>query len=138
MIKQGSQVKLHYTLTVDGEVLDSSRDREPHAYVHGAGQMMPGLEEQLEGMVVGDKKSATVAPEKAYGPHQSDAVHQVPKSAFSDPTSLEAGGRVSGEASGQEFQATITEVGDDDVTLDLNHPLAGKTLEFELEIVDVS
>jgi FKBP-type peptidyl-prolyl cis-trans isomerase 2 len=137
MIKQGSQVKLHYTLTVDDQVVDSSRNREPLAYVHGQGQIVPGLEEQLEGMGAGDKKTATVAPEQAYGPRREDALHNVAKTAFQDSSNLKRGDIVSGQAEGQPFQATVTDVTEEGVTLDLNHPLAGKTLQFEVEIVEV-
>jgi FKBP-type peptidyl-prolyl cis-trans isomerase SlyD len=129
MIEQGSNVKLHYTLTVDGEALDSSRDREPLSYVHGQGQLVPGLERQLEGMQAGDRKNATVLPEEGYGPHRPEALHDVPRSAFSNASDLKAGDRVSGQAQGQAFEATITAV--------MNHPLAGKTLEFDVEIVEV-
>jgi FKBP-type peptidyl-prolyl cis-trans isomerase SlyD len=137
MIKQGSNVKLHYTLSVEGEQIESSRNREPAAYVHGEGKMIRGLEEQLEGKEAGDKVSATVTPDKGYGEHRPDLVQRVDKSAFTDSTNLEPGVRVSGQVGERPFQATITEVGTHDVALDMNHPLAGKTLEFEVEIVEV-
>jgi FKBP-type peptidyl-prolyl cis-trans isomerase SlyD len=137
MIEQGSNVKFHYTLSVDGETLDKSRDREPLTYVHGEGQIVPGLERQLEGMKAGDRKTATVAPEEGYGPHRPEAVHEVPKDAFSDASELKPGDRVAGQAQEQSFEATVTAVTDDMVSLDLNHPLAGKTLTFDVEIVEV-
>ena len=138
MIQQGSNVKFHYTLTVDGETLDSSREGDPLAYVHGAGNIVPGLERELEGMAAGESKNVTVAPEDGYGPHLPEACHEVPKKAFSDPSALKPGDRVSGQAQDQEFEAVVTAVGDETISLDLNHPLAGKTLQFEVEIVEVA
>ena len=137
MIQKGSKVTLHYTLTVDDQVVDSSRDRGPLDYVHGEGQIVPGLEEQLAGMAAGEKKTATVPPDKGYGERRADAVHKLSKAAFQDPSNLKPGDIVSGQADGQSFQAMVTEVGDDEITLDLNHPLAGKTLTFEVEIVEI-
>lgn len=139
MIKEGSEVKLHYTLTVEDEVIDSSRQRgEPISYVHGQGQIVPGLEEQLEGMAAGDTKKADVPPEKGYGPRRPDAMQTVPKGSFQDPSGLKQGDVVSGQAQGQPFQATVAEVGEEEITLDLNHPLAGKTLHFDVEILEVA
>ena len=139
MIKEGSEVKLHYTLTVDDQVVDSSRERgEPISYVHGQGQIVPGLEEHLEGMDAGDKKTAQVPPEKAYGPRRDDAMQSVPKTSFQDVDKLKKGDVVTGQAQGQPFQAMVAEVGDEDITLDLNHPLAGKTLQFDVEILEIA
>jgi FKBP-type peptidyl-prolyl cis-trans isomerase SlyD len=137
MIKKGSQVKLHYTLSVDDEVVDSSQNDEPLSYTHGEEQIVPGLEEHLEGMGVGEKKKATVDPEKGYGLYSEEGLQAVARSAFNDPSGLKPGDVVSGQAEGQAFEARVTEVGDEEITLDLNHPLAGKTLEFEVEIVEV-
>lgn len=137
MIKDKSTVKFHYTLTVDGEKVDSSRGREPLTYVHGEGQIVPGLERELEGLTPGDSKTVEVAPDDGYGPHRAEGMHEVPKEAFSDASELKPGDRVSGQAQGQAFEARVTAVGEDTISLDLNHPLAGKTLEFEVEIVEV-
>ena len=138
MIKKGSRVKLHYTLTVDNETVDSSRNREPLSYVHGEGQVVRGLEEQLEGMKAGETTTATIAPDKAYGPRRPDALQKVARSAFQEPSVLKEGDMVSGQAQGKAFQATVAEVGPEEITLDLNHPLAGKTLQFDVEIVEVA
>lgn len=138
MIKKDSRVTFHYTLKVDDQEVESSRGREPMSYVHGQGEIIPGLEEQLEGMEPGQIKTAVVAPEKGYGQWSDQAVHEVPKSAFQDASQLEQGSVVSGQVQGQKFTATVKDIGDEHITLDMNHPLAGKTLEFAVEIVEVA
>jgi FKBP-type peptidyl-prolyl cis-trans isomerase SlyD len=138
MIKSGSKVKLHYTLSVDGEVLEDSKGGEPLSYVHGEGQIIPGLEEQLEGLGAGEQKSAEVAPEKGYGVRQADAVQEVPRTAFRNPEQLKVDDVVTGQAGDQPIRARIAEVKPESFVIDLNHPLAGKTLHFAVEIVDVS
>lgn len=137
MIEKGSKVKLHYTLKVEGEVIDSTKEREPLTYVHGSAQLIPGLEEGLEGREEGETMGLKLPPERAYGRWNPGAVRTVPVSAFSDPERIAVGRRVQGETNGRSFEASVTEVDADKVTLDLNHPLAGKTLEFEVEVVEV-
>ena len=136
-IHKGAKVKINYTLTVDGAVLDTSKGREPLDYVQGGGQMIAGLEEQLEGMKAGEKKQVTLAPEKAYGPKDPAATRKVPKKAFQTTAGMKVGAVIRGQTGGQQFQATIMALSADDVTLDLNHPLAGKTLNFDVEILEV-
>lgn len=138
MIKKDAKVTIHYTLTVEGEVVDSSDGKEPFIYQHGAGEIVPGLEEELEGMKEGDKKSITVTPENGYGLSNPEAVQTVPKTAFQGGGELAVGEMVLGQAGGHEFQARIISMTDEEVTLDLNHPMAGKTLEFQVEIVAVN
>jgi FKBP-type peptidyl-prolyl cis-trans isomerase 2 len=137
MIAKGSRVSIHYKLTVDGGVVDASEGREPLEYTHGEGTIVPGLEDALAGLKAGDKKSVVVDPGAGYGERVDDAKTRVPKDKFGDPSTLRVGGMVRGESGGGPFQAVITEVGENDVELDLNHPLAGKTLNFEIEIVSV-
>ena len=137
MIERGSKVKLHYTLKVEGNVVDSTKEKEPLAYVHGSGQLIPGLEERLEGRKQGEKMGVTLSPEKAYGQRKPEAVRTVAKSVFANPERIAVGSRVQGESDGRRFEASVTEMGPDKVTLDLNHPLAGKTLEFDVEVVEV-
>jgi FKBP-type peptidyl-prolyl cis-trans isomerase SlyD len=138
MIKSGSNVKLHYTLSVDGEVLENSTDGEPLSYVHGEGQIIPGLEEQLEGLGAGDQKTAVVPPDKGYGERMDGAIQEVPRTAFRDPERLNVDDVVTGKAGDQPIRARIAEIKPESFVIDLNHPLAGKTLHFEVEIVDVS
>jgi len=137
MIKKESRVTFHYTLKVDGQVLESSVGKSPASYVHGSGQIISGLEEKMEGMQPGETREITVEPEKAYGEHDPSALQKVPKSAFYDADHLKKGETVMGSAGGRDFQARVADVGPDDITLDLNHPLAGKKLDFSVEVVSV-
>jgi FKBP-type peptidyl-prolyl cis-trans isomerase SlyD len=138
MIDKGSKVRFHYTLTVDGEEIESSKGNEPLSYVHGEGQIVPGLEEQLKGMAPGETTSTEIPPEKGYGPPDPTAVQTVPRSAFKDADRLKVGDIVAGEAAGQAIRARIAKVDGGQITIDLNHPLAGKTLQFTIEVVEVA
>jgi len=138
MIKSGSSVRLHYTLSVDGEVWESSTGGEPLSYVHGKGEIIPGLEEQLEGLGAGDQATAVVPPEKGYGERLPDAVQEVPRSAFKEPERLKVDDIVTGQAAGQPIRARVVDVNEESFVIDLNHPLAGKTLHFSVEIIEVS
>ncbi len=137
MIKHGSKVSFHYTLMVEGQVVDSSFGEDPLLYEQGLGQVIPGLEEALEGLKVGDKKAFVVAAEKGYGLHNPEAVEKIPRQAFKDSDLLKVGEIVTGEVGDQPFQATVLDLNEEEVTLDLNHPLAGKELHFEVEIQTV-
>ena len=136
-IKKGSKVKIHYTLTVEGQVIDRSDGREPLSFVQGSGQMILGVEEALEGLQAGAKKEFTVAPEKGYGTVVPAPLQKAPKKAFVDAEMLELGSMVSGQVGGKPFQAQVAGVEGEHVLLDLNHPLAGKTLSFAIEVVAV-
>ena len=130
-------VAIHYTLTdKTGKILDSSIGKEPLYYIHGMGNLIPGMERGLDGKVKGDKLSIEVAPEEGYG-HRDDAhVQQVPVGAFNGATP-EVGMQF--QAGGQEgqFVVTVTAVDGDMVTVDANHPLAGEHLFFDVEVMDV-
>lgn len=139
-ISEKKVVQMHYTLkSTQGEVLDSSAGREPLAYIQGIGNIIPGLEKQLEGKVVGDKVQAVVAPEEAYGEKQDALVQVVPKAGFQGDADevLQEGMQVQVQTNQGAQIATVTKIAGDDVTLDLNHPLAGETLHFDVEIVEV-
>jgi FKBP-type peptidyl-prolyl cis-trans isomerase 2 len=139
VIAQGSKVSIHYTLRVDGEVIDSSDGQEPLEYEQGSGQIIPGLENALVGLTAGATRDVVVAPEHGYGLVNPDAIQTVPKSAFETTEGLQVDGVIAGETSdGRRFQARVADIGIETVTLDLNHPLAGKTLLFSVEIVSVS
>ena len=137
MIKKGSTVRIHYTLKVDDQTIDSSEERGPITFVQGEGQLIPGVEKQMEGLEAGDKREFTVPPEEGYGAPDPEAVHQVPREAFGDADKLSVGDMVTGEVGGRNFRARVSDVGPEDITLDLNHPLAGKTLQFSIEVLDI-
>lgn len=127
----------HYTLTDDdGETLDSSREREPLSYLHGGGNIVSGLERALVGKQVGDTLKVDVAPEDGYGLHREQLVQVVPVSAFGD-VEVRTGMRFTAETDGGPVSVVVTNVEGDQVTVDGNHPLAGKTLHFDVEVTDV-
>ena len=133
-------VSLDYTLRLDdGEVVDSSSGREPLEFIQGQGQIIPGLEKELYGMEVGDEKAVTVKPEEGYGERMADRVQSVPHNAFPDDMDLEEGMqvRLQDSNSGQVFEAFVVEIQSESVILDFNHPLAGETLHFDVQIADV-
>lgn len=137
MIPNGSVISVHYTLTVDGDVIDSSSGNDPLVYTQGEGQIITGLEDRVSRLQPGDKRALEIPPVEGYGEHDPTAVRQVPKDAFQETTKLAIGSVVQGESNGEPFQAVITAVGGSDVTLDFNHPLAGKTLHFDIEVVRI-
>jgi FKBP-type peptidyl-prolyl cis-trans isomerase SlyD len=131
-------VTIDYTLTVDGEVLDSSQEEGPLEYLQGHQNIIPGLERELAGMKVGEKKKVTVAPVDGYGEVEDDAIVDVPRNEFPKDLPLEAGLELEVTDKDKNIMlATVLEVGEDTVTLDTNHPLAGKTLHFEVSVLDL-
>ena len=138
--QEGNTVSIHYTGTLsDGTEFDSSRDREPISFELGAGQVIPGFNDSVLGMSVGETKSFTILSENAYGPRNEQAVQNVGKSSFPEDYEYVIGQQVHGTGNnGQPFLATITSVQDEDVTLDFNHPLAGKDLNFDVELVSIT
>jgi FKBP-type peptidyl-prolyl cis-trans isomerase SlyD len=130
-------VSIHYTLTnATGETLDSSRDEEPMVYLHGSGQIISGLEAALTGKSVADKFKVTVEPEDAYGDIKEDRLQVVPVTMFKDMGKVEVGMQFHADASHGVNVVTVTKVDGDDVTIDGNHPLAGETLTFDVEVMD--
>ena len=129
---------LHYTGTLaDGSVFDSSRERSPMEVRIGAGQIIPGFESGIMGMEVGESRTFTIAPENAYGEHDENLCHRVEKERFPDPESIEVGMTFRYPLGESRTAHTIIQVGDEDVLLDLNHPLAGKELTFEVECLEI-
>jgi FKBP-type peptidyl-prolyl cis-trans isomerase SlyD len=137
VIQNGSKVKIHYILKVNGDVVQSTAGTEPLCYVQGSGQILPGLEKELEGLNEGDKKQVTLPPDKGYGQRDPEALRQVPRNAFKDSESIRVGLKVAGESERGRFEAFVTDVKPEVVTLDMNHPLAGRTLEYSLQVVEV-
>lgn len=137
MIKNGKKVQIHYTLTVEGEIVDSSSQEGPLEYEHGTGQIIPGLEKALEGLSEGDKKQVYVGCEDAYGPKDPQAIIDVPKDRVAIENIEPGMGLQAVDSSGKKIQGIVMEVGPDKVKIDFNHPLAGKELQFDVEIVKI-
>ncbi len=137
---QGDKVRIHYTGKLeDGTVFGSSVGQEPLEFTIGSGSVIPGVEIAIMGMEVGDKKTVTLPPDEAYGQRSDELVAQFHKSDLPDDLDAKVGDRLQMKRSdGQNIVVTVTNVGDDDITIDANPPLAGQTLTFELELVDIA
>jgi FKBP-type peptidyl-prolyl cis-trans isomerase SlyD len=138
-ISDGKVVEIHYTLTDDnGETLDSSEGHEPLAYLHGASNIVPGLERQLSGHSVGDQFDAAVPPAEAYGEIMGEGPQAVPRAGFPADIELAPGMSFQGEGDdGDSCVVWIVAVEGEQVLIDLNHPLAGMDLNFKVEVVTV-
>ncbi len=138
-VKSGDTVRIHYTGTLaDGTQFDSSEGRDPLEFTVGSGQIIPGLDRELPGMEVGDKKTVSITADDAYGPHNPGATQAVPREQIPPEVPLEIGtGLQMRTPNGQTVNVTVAAVTDDTVTLDANHPLAGKELTFDFEVVSV-
>ena len=131
-------VTMHYTLKDDtGEVIDSSAGGEPLTYLHGHGNIIPGLEKALEGLAVGAQPSVDVAPAEGYGEKNPDLVFEAPREHFPPDMDLKAGSRVYAEGPEGPVSFAVVRLTDKGALLDANHPLAGKRLHFDVEIVDI-
>lgn len=131
-------VHFHYTLTNDeGEVLDSSEDHEPLAYIHGMGNIIPGLENALAGREIGDRFQVTIPPEEGYGLRDDELVQAVPRSAFQGVSQIEPGMQFHAESAEGMQLVTVVEVLGDEIILDGNHPMAGMTLNFDVEVTEI-
>ena len=132
-------VSMNYTLKDDkGTVLDTSENRDPLKFIVGSGMIIPGLEKELRGKVKGDELSVTVAPADGYGEYDDNKMVDVSKSQFQEGTEIKTGMQVQAQDSNGDVQIlTVKEVKGDNVTLDVNHPLAGQTLHFDVQIDDV-
>ena len=137
-IEQKKVVGIHYKLTNDNdEVLDSSENAQPLLFIHGIGMLIPGLENALTGKTTGDKMKVTVKPEDGYGVRDQGLVQQVPKAQFDEAEEIQIGMQFQVETQEGAIVVTVTEIGDDTVTIDGNHPLAGMTLHFDVSIEEV-
>ena len=137
-IAKDSVVTMNYTLKNDaGEVMDTSAGRDPLVYLHGVGALIPGLENELEGKMANDKVSAVIAPEDAYGARSEDLLRVVSKDGFQGEEELLEGMRVQLDTEHGPMVAVVSAITGDEVTLDMNHPLADMTLYFDVEVVDV-
>ncbi len=137
--KAGDTVRINYTGTLkNGETFDSSDGRDPLEFVVGSGQIIPGLDAAIPGMAVGDKKTVEVPCDQAYGASNPAARQAVPRSEIPDNIPLDPGTQLQMQTpQGQVVQVTVAEVTEEEVTLDANHPLAGKDLIFAIEIMGI-
>ncbi|MBI2986710.1 MAG: peptidylprolyl isomerase [Deltaproteobacteria bacterium] len=138
VIKDGSMVSLEYTLSDEkGKVIESNKGKQPLSYTQGHGQIIPGLEKELLGMKVGGTKSVRVKPEDAYGPVNPKAYQEVPKTNV-PPEALKVGATlVAKNRQGQGIPVRVHEIKEKTVVMDFNHPLAGKTLSFNVKVLDI-
>jgi len=137
-IADNKVVSIHYTLkNPAGEVIDSSEGNDPLMYLHGASNIIPGLEKELLGKQAGDKLNVTVQPDEGYGQVHQEMVQEVPRDAFQGVDYIQVGQRFEAESNQGPISVVVTAVTDDTVTVDGNHPLAGIVLDFDVEVVDV-
>ena len=138
-VKANDKVRVHYTgqLTT-GEIFDTTVGFEPAEFELGQGMLLPKFEEALVGMAKGEKKSFEIGFEDAYGPVNKDIFYQVPKDVLPEDVELEVGGQLTARSEeGEERPVMIAEIGDDHIVVDANHPLAGRNLKFDVEIVEI-
>jgi len=137
-VEKNKVVSIDYTLTDDqGVVLDSSDKHGPLAYLHGVGQLIPGLESALEGKSAGDTLTVTIPPKDAYGERDESLMFVIPKEHFRGIDDIEVGMQFETEGGSDAHVVTVVDVTDDKITVDGNHPLAGVTLNFDVTVVDV-
>ncbi len=139
-VKSGDTVQIHYTGTLqDGTTFDSSEGRDPLEFVVGSGQIIPGLDSALPGMTEGDKKVVQVASDEAYGPVNPEMRQAVPREGIPADIPLDPGTQLQMQTpEGQALPVTVVKVDETTVTLDANHPLAGKDLQFDIELVKIA
>ena len=138
-VENGNTVAVHYTGTIEGEVFDTSRNRgEPLMFETGKGMAIPGFNNAVIGMTVGESKTVVIPVDEAYGPINPEAVQAVSKQDFPEDFVAEIGASVTGQAGGQNFLASIVSIEDQTITLDFNHPLAGQELTFDIELVSIT
>jgi peptidylprolyl isomerase len=138
--KQGDTVKVHYTGRLDdGKVFDSSASREPLQFTIGTGQVISGFEEGVVGMAPGDSKTVNIPADQAYGSHREDMTVQVPRKQLPEDMTPEVGDQLQMRSqTGQPVLVTITNIDEEAIELDANHPLAGEDLTFDIELVEIA
>jgi FKBP-type peptidyl-prolyl cis-trans isomerase SlyD len=137
-VKKACAVAIDYKLTIDGGiVVDASEKGQPLWYLHGVGNILPGLEKELEGLTVGDKKTVVVQPTEGYGTYDASRVHSVPKTQFPQASYAIGEHIIATAPDGTEVPARVTSMDSKTISLDFNHELAGKTLTFEITVHEV-
>jgi FKBP-type peptidyl-prolyl cis-trans isomerase SlyD len=142
IVAKNMVASVHYTGTMpdSGEVFDSSEGRDPLTFIVGHGQMIPGFEEEIQGAKIGDKRTFTLTPDKAYGERQEEAMMKIPREEFSaleEEAKLEVGMTLVAQMQHGPAPFTVTELTDEEVTADFNHKLAGESLTFAVEIIEL-
>ena len=137
--KSGDTVRIHYTGTLeDGTQFDSSDGRDPLEFALGGGQVIPGFDSAVDGMAVGENKSVTIQPDQAYGERHEQQVQQVPNTALPEDMEPAVGMQLQSQSpDGQVMNLVVTDVADETITVDANHPLAGQALTFAIELVEI-
>ena len=137
-VREGLRVALEYTLSDEtGKVIESNKGKEAMSYIHGKGQIIPGLEKELSGMKVGEEKKVQVKPEDGYGPVNPEAFQEISKDKL-PPEALKVGTMLMAQGpQGQGIPARVHEIKDNTVIMDFNHPMAGKTLSFDIKISEI-
>jgi peptidylprolyl isomerase len=139
MVTKGMNIKMDYTLTVNNEQLESSVGKQPLEFVYGDESIIPGLEKAIEGMKVGEEKTAVIASKDAYGDPDPKAIKDFPRTNLPTTPEPKVGMVLQAQSpDGQSFPAVIAAINGDKVSLDFNHPLAGKELTFKIKILDIS
>lgn len=139
-IENNMVISLNYTLLLEGgEEIDRSEPGAPLEYLHGHANIIPGLENALTGHTIGDQKEVAVKPEEAYGEYDEDGFFAIDRNLFPDDFEIELGMllHLKDDESNEETEAFVHEINDDEIVLDKNHPLAGETLYFKVEVVDI-
>lgn len=138
IVENKKVVSFHYTLrNADGEQLETSRDKQAMSYLHGVRNIIPGLEKAMAGKAVGDEFEVTLAPAEAYGERKPNSIQRIPAKRFNNAKRLQPGQLVSIQTRQGQMQGVVVKVGRFNVDVDVNHPLAGQTLTFEIEITDI-
>lgn len=140
MVEEGKYVAIHYVgKHADGEIFDSCTDNPPFEFQAGAGMVIPGLDDAVIGMKINDEKDIVIEPESGYGEYDEEMVHSIPRSEVGDDFTPEVGMIVGVQMEdGMQIPATVTEITDDEILIDLNHPLAGKTLHFHIKVLEIN
>ena len=137
-VENGKKVTFHFTLTVDDEVIQTSEGEKPMSYKHGSGQIIPGLASEMEGMNEGEEKTVLVSAQDAYGEVNPDAFKEFPKSSLPEGFVPQKDLMLQlNTPDGQKIPARISEVNEESIIVDLNHPLAGKSLQFDVKVVSI-
>ncbi|MBA7535974.1 FKBP-type peptidyl-prolyl cis-trans isomerase SlyD [subsurface metagenome] len=139
MIKKGDRVKVQYTGSLnDGTIFDKSKEGEPLEFTVGSGQVIPGFDKAVEGMKLNEEKKVTLKPEDAYGKRDETAIREVPKNSLPENFKPEKGMMIRlQDQTGRPIPGTVTDITENNITVDLNHPLAGKDLTFDIKVIGI-